>query len=128
MFGLENNHRYVYGRNVVLYTDHKPLVSISRKPKASAPNCKRLQKLLLRLHQYDLEIRYRPGRELYLADTLSRAYQSPNMKKPEKSETEKEVESIHAIEYLAISEVQLNKIKQETARDATRQTLKQMNL
>ena len=28
VFGLEHNHQYVYGRNVILYTDHKPLVSI----------------------------------------------------------------------------------------------------
>jgi len=126
VFGLEHNHQYVYGRKVVLYTDHKPLVSISRKPLASAP--KRLQRLLLRLYQYDVEIRYRPGREMYLADTLSRAYQSPNEEEPERSETEKEVESIHAVEYLAISEVQLNEIKQETARDSTLQTLKHMIL
>ena len=116
VFGLEHNHQYVYGRKVVL----------SRKPLASAP--KRLQKLLLRLHQYDVEIRYRPGREMYLADTLSRAYQSPNEEEPERSETGKEVESIHAVEYLAISEVQLNEIKQETARDSTLQTLKHMIL
>ena len=31
VFGLEHNHQYVYGRKVILYTDHKPLVSISSK-------------------------------------------------------------------------------------------------
>ena len=72
MFGLEHNHQYVYGRKVILYTDHKSLVSISSKPLAFAP--KRLQRLLLRLQQYDAEVRYRPAREMYLADTLSRAY------------------------------------------------------
>ena len=50
---------------------------------------------------------------MHLADTLSQAYQSPNVGEPERSETDKEVEGIHA-QYLAISEVQLNKIKQET--------------
>ena len=35
---------------------------------------KRLQRRLLRLQQYDAEIRNRPGREMYLADTLSGAY------------------------------------------------------
>ena len=70
VFGLEHDHQYIYGRNVVFYIDHKPLVSISCKSLASAP--KRLQRLLLCLHQYDIEIIYRPGREMYLADTLSR--------------------------------------------------------
>ena len=77
VFGLEHNHQYIYGRKVILYTDHKPLVSISSKPFAAAP--KRLQRLLLRLQQYDAEIRYRPGREMYLADTLSRAYLSQSL-------------------------------------------------
>ena len=126
VFGLEHNHQYVYGRRVILYTDHKPLVSISSKPLASAP--KRLQRLLLRLQQYDAEIRYRPGREMYLADTLSRAYLSLSPTDTQRSETEKEVESIHAVDYLAISEQQLSEIKQETAKDPTLQTLKNVIL
>lgn len=125
MFGLEHNHQYVYGRKVILYTDHKPLVSISRKPLASAP--KRLQRLL-RVQQYDAEIRYRPGREMYLADTLSRAYLSLSPTDTQRSETQKEVESIHAVDYLAISEQQLTEIKQETAKDPTLQTLKNVIL
>ena len=31
VFGLDHNHQYIYGRKVILYTDHKPLVSISSK-------------------------------------------------------------------------------------------------
>ena len=126
VFGLEHNHQYAYGRRVILHTDHKPLVSISSKPLASAP--KRLQRLLLRLQQYDTEIRYRPGREMYLADTLSRAYLSLSPTDTQRSETEKEVESIHAVDYLAISEQQLSEIKQETAKDPTLQTLKNVIL
>ena len=101
-------------------------MSISSKPLASAP--KRLQRLLLRLQQYDAEIRYRPGREMYLADTLSRAYLSLSPTDTLRSETEKEVESIHAVDYLAISEQQLSEIKQETAKDPTLQTLKNVIL
>ena len=41
---------------------------------ASGISFKRLQHLLLRLQQYDCEIRYKPGKETLLADTLSRAY------------------------------------------------------
>ena len=40
---------------------------------------------------------------MYLADTLSRAYQSLNSTDKQISETEREVESSHAIDYLAIS-------------------------
>ena len=45
-----------------------------------------------------------------------------------RSETEKEVESIHAVDYLAISEQQLSEIKQDTAKDPTLQTLKKVIL
>ena len=126
VFGLEHNHQYVYGKKVVLYTDHKPLVSISSKPLAAAP--KRLKRLLPRLQQYDAEIRYRPGREMYLADTLSRTYLSQSPTDTLRSETEKEVESIHAVDYLAISEQQLSEIRQETAKDPTLQALKNVIL
>ena len=60
---------------------------------------------------------------MYLADTLSRTYLSLSLTDTQGSETQKEVESIHAVDYLAISEQQLSEIKQETAKD-TLQTLK----
>ena len=47
VFGMEHNHHHVYVRKVILWTDHKLLVSISQKPPASV--FKRLQHLLLRL-------------------------------------------------------------------------------
>ena len=68
VFGMEHNHQYVYGRKVTLWTDHKPLEIIAKKPLAAAP--KRLQRLMVRLTQYDVEIKYRRGPEMYLADTL----------------------------------------------------------
>lgn len=73
VFGLEKHHEYVYGREIVLWTDHKPLVSITQRSLGTAAP-KRLQRLLLRLMQYDVQIKYMPGPELFLADTLSRAY------------------------------------------------------
>lgn len=122
VFGMEHNHQYVYGRKVILWTDHKPLVSITQKPLTAAP--KRLQRLLLRLQQYDYEIRYKPGREMVLADTLSRAYLDNH--KP--SSTEVEVEHIHAAQFLPIPEHQLKELQKETASDATLQVLKNVIL
>ena len=118
VFGLEHNHHYTFGRRVILWTDHKPLISIYKKPLASAP--KGLQRLLLRLHQYDVDLRYKPGSEMYLADTLSRAY----LKNTIQSKAEEETETIHATDFLPISEPQLREIQAETARDDTLQQLK----
>ena len=120
VFGLEHNHHYTFGRHVVLWTDHKPLVSIYKKPLVSAP--KRLQRLLIRLQQYDVDLRYKPGSEMYLADTLSRAF----TKTTDRSRVEEETESIHAIDFLPISEPQLREIQAETAQDDALQQLKKL--
>ena len=122
VFGVEHNHQYVYGRRIILWSDHKPLEAICKKPLASAP--KRLQRLLLRLQQYDVEIRYKPGPEMYLADTLSHAY----LPITSRSVAEEEVERIHAVDFLPISEPQLVEIQRETAADPTLQSLKQFIL
>ena len=103
---------------MVLWTDHKSLVSIYKKPLASAP--KRLQRLLLRLQQYDVDLRYKPGSEMYLADTLSRAF----LKSTIQSKAEEEAETIHATDFLPISEPQLREIQAETAQHEILQQLK----
>ena len=121
VFGVEHHHTYIYGREITLWTDHKPLVSIISKPLASAP--KRLQRLLLRLQSFLVKICYKPGKEMVLADTLSRAC-LPTSKR-QKSETEEEVETIHMINHLPISEPQLKEIQRETTCDTTLQSLKE---
>ena len=70
-FACRNFHQYIYGKSVVVDPDHKPLQEISTKPLSQAPL--RLQRMLLNLRGYDVEIRYLPGCKQVLADTLSRA-------------------------------------------------------
>ena len=118
VFGVEGNHQFVYGRKIVLRSDHKPVGTISKKPLATAP--KRLQRLLLRLQQYDFEIRYKPGPEMYLSDTLSRAYLPTTGPSPAEEETER----IHGNDFLPIS--QLVQIQHETAAKLVTQSLTQV--
>ena len=59
---------------VFVDTDHKPLGSIMRESLLSAP--KRLQRMLLRFQKFDLEVTYKKGIEMQMADPLSRAYRS----------------------------------------------------
>ena len=122
VYGLEHNHQYVFGRKVILWTDHKPLISISTKPLSLAP--KRLQRLLLRMQHYDVEICYKPGSQMYLADTLSRVY----LKNEARSPVEQEVETIHMMDFLPISEPQLCEIQEATQCDPTLQALKKVIL
>ena len=71
VFACRKFHQYIYGKTVVVETDHKPLQAISTKPLSQAPLM--LQRMLLNLRGYDVEIRYIPGCRQVLADTLSRA-------------------------------------------------------
>ena len=52
-------------------TDHKPLVAICSKPLSKAP--KRLQSMLLKVQEYNFEVVFKPGCDIPVADTLSRA-------------------------------------------------------
>lgn len=70
-FGLLRFRQYVYGKSVVVEPDHKPLVGLLDKPIASCTP--RIQRLRLQLQRFDFKLMYKPGKELFIADTLSRA-------------------------------------------------------
>ncbi|KAK7107438.1 hypothetical protein V1264_015748 [Littorina saxatilis] len=72
VFGLERFDQYTFGRKVRVQNDHKPLAAILRKPLSQAS--RRIQALMMRLHRYDIAFNYVPGSQLFIADTLSRAY------------------------------------------------------
>ena len=61
---------YVYGKSFVLESDHKPLEMINLKNLAAAPQ--RLQRMFLRVQPCDFVLRYKPGKQMMLADTMSR--------------------------------------------------------
>ena len=108
----------------MLWSDHKPLETICKKPLATAP--KHMHRKLLRLQQYDGEICYKPGPEMHLADTctLLRAHLPTTAHSP----AEQETEWIHAVDFLPILEPQLAKIQHETAADPVLQSLTEVIL
>ena len=69
VFGAERFHTYVYGWSFMIESDHKPLESISRKNLADTPAW--LQCMMLCLQGYNFTIRYCPGKEMVIPDTLS---------------------------------------------------------
>ena len=70
VFGLERLHHYTFGKPITIETDHQPLTNIWKK--TIATSSPRLQRLLLRLAQYDRHIEYLTGKENVIADALSR--------------------------------------------------------
>ena len=70
VFGLERFHQYVYGWHVEVHTGHKLLDSIYTKQLfGDSPG---LARMLLRIQQYDVNIRNISGSDVKLADALSR--------------------------------------------------------
>jgi transposase InsO family protein len=72
LFGCRRFHQYLYGHQVTVQSDHKPLESIMKKPLSVAPP--RLQRMLLQLQKYDIEVVHVPGKDIPVADALSRKF------------------------------------------------------
>ena len=69
VWALQYFHPYVYGRKVVIYTDHKALKWLKN---VKHPNGK-LARWILKLEEYDYTIEHKPGNMMQHADALSRA-------------------------------------------------------
>ena len=82
---------------ITAVTDHKPLETILAKSINSAP--KRLQRMMLRLQKYRLNIVYKKGTQMYISDHLSRSA-LPNGRTQKKEIGDYEVFAIHAEELL----------------------------
>ena len=115
VFGLEKFHQYTYGRPLTVQSDHKPLEVIYKKPLQRAP--KRLQRLLLRLLLYDVTLVYRCGKQMELADTLSRAY----LPYTDPSPLQSQVEAINMAQDLPVSAARLEDVRKHTEQDETLQ-------
>ena len=76
LHGLEKFHHYCFAREVLIITDHKPLVAIFKKDMAKLLQC--IQGILLKIHQYI----YKPGPEIFIADWLSRHNHEEGKDKP----------------------------------------------
>lgn len=74
-FAVTKFHQYIYGKSFIVETDHKPLVPIFKKPLVNAPP--RIQRMLLNLQKYDIQVEYCPGKNLVVADALSRTGNAP---------------------------------------------------
>ena len=73
VYACEKFNQHILGKSTKIETDHKPLEIILKKSLLLCAS-KRLQRMLLRLQKYSLNVVYRAGSQLYLADFLSRAH------------------------------------------------------
>ena len=122
VYSLEKFHQYTFARHVTVSTDHKPLESILKKSLFKAP--RRLQGMLMRMQRYHFTVVYKPGKEMFLADTLSRAFMLTNTDK----NPQEEFEQINMVRYLPITNDRLSTIRENTRCDDALQLLKEVIL
>lgn len=72
VFSTKKFHCYILGKKTFVYNDHKPLEQIFKKPLLAAPL--RIQKMMLKLQWYDIQVCYRKGKDMKISDALSRAF------------------------------------------------------
>lgn len=124
LYGCERFHQYVFGLNsFVIETDHKPLISIIKKNFELCPP--RLQRMLLRLQRYDFQLVYKRGKDLHIADTLSRAYLNSSDDDDNLGTDEIEAQVCAVVENLEITDQQLSKLTHLTDVDDELKLLKQ---
>ena len=107
VYGLEKFHHFTFGREVTVVTDHKPLVAIDAKPLSKAP--RRLQNLLMRAKNYNYKLIYKTGKEIPVADALSRA--------PAADASSHKIEAVNNVTLHPMKENRLDEVRGATAKD-----------
>ena len=129
-FACDKFHQYLMCRDSIkVESDHKPLEIIFRKNILAAP--KRLQRMLLRLQKYQLQVCHKAGSSMYIADFLSRIKLSLNHSQVVEQHQDvfyTTLEEERSTEHVYFTEETSNKIQRETQKDYTLQALKEMVL
>ena len=105
---------YLLRRSFIAESDHKPLEMIAMKNLENAPP--RLQRMLLELQIYDVTIKYRPGKEMQLADALSRC----------PARASQEIKLDMRVDYIAFTKPWIEKLKDSMQRDPILVTVYQL--
>ena len=110
VYGATKFHQYLYGQKVTVESDHRALEILFKKPLYLVPP--RIAKMMLKVQKYDLHVMFKPGKEMFISDTLSRA--------PLKTAIEEEnirEYTVFSIGNLPVSQEIMSKIKHETEND-----------
>ncbi|XP_008484608.1 uncharacterized protein K02A2.6-like [Diaphorina citri] len=123
VFGCVRFHQYIFGAKVLVETDHKALENLFCKPMNSVPA--RIQRMMLKIQNYNLQVKYKAGRLLFLADTLSRA-SLPNHSKELLVNLEQDIvcQVNSVVDCLPVSKGKLDEIKRESQNDEVHKLLR----
>ena len=120
-FGCQKFHHYIYGRHVEVESDHKPHENIFGKPLNEA--LPRIQRFVLQFQKYEITVKYKPGKSMYVSDTLSRMYLPETV---EKLVPDIEINEVQLNAHLPISPEKYQQFQKQTETDKVMQLLKKI--
>jgi len=118
LFACLKFKQYIYGKRTTVESDCKPVTAILKKPLSAAPQ--RLQKLIMQLQQFDIDVIHKKGTNIPIGDALSR-----NFIKDTYPELFSDMDiPVHTVKSLPISDNRIDQIREETMRDEQLQAVK----
>ena len=120
----EKFDHYMFGKHIRVETDHKPLEIIIKKSILAAP--RRLQRMLLQLQRYSLDVVYRPGEQQVVADTLSRAPLSQTATEWTPDEVVFQLQDIKESEYIPICDQHIADVRKARLQDEEQMALRKV--
>ena len=124
VFACQKFDQYIFGKHIQVETDHKPLEIIIKKSILAAP--RRLQRMLLQLQRYSLDVVYRPGEQQVVADTLSRAPLSQTATEWKLDEVVFQLQDIKESEYIPISDQRIAEVRKAGLQDEEQMALRKV--
>ena len=124
VFACQKFDQYIFGKQVQVETDHKPLEIIFKKSILAA--LRRLQRMLLQLQRYSLDVTYQPGDQQVVADTLSRAPLSQTTTEWKPDEVVFQLQSIRESEYIPISDQCIRDVQKAGLQDVEQIVLRKV--
>ncbi len=119
VWAFERLDLYTYGHRVTAFTDHKPHVGLKEKPLDHLST--RQQRFMGRLQRYDFDLQYMPGKDLVVADCLSRAPVEAAAELETKKFMDTDLDAhqifVSALEYSYLSDKLRHRLQEEAAND-----------
>lgn len=110
-YATQKFHNFIYNFDVDVQSDHKPIISIMKKP-ISKIGSVRLQRLRLKLLKYRLNVYFVPGKDIHFADMLSRSSLNIETHDPEM------FEMVHSVsKHLPMSQEKQSELRLATSQD-----------
>ena len=122
VWSTDKFNQYILGREVVhIESDHEPLKAVFTKPIHKSP--KRLQRMLMALQNYSLDVQYKKGELMWISDALSRAYRNTTEASKHDTSLICALAEIDHPENLSIAPYRLAELRNEIANDPVMQKL-----